>query len=98
MKNEEFRQKAHSVLDEVINHINEMEKKTGTVADDLKHEYNQKLARLKEIKKDLTAKLDDYEVLTESRWDVVKESFDEFLDQVYDAWKENYKKAKSAFK
>lgn len=98
MKNEEFRQKAHSVLDEVINHINEMEKKAGAVSDDLKHEYNQKLARLKEIKKDLTAKLDDYEVLTESRWDVVKDSFDEFLDQVYDAWKENYNKAKSAFK
>ncbi len=98
MKNKDFREKAHSVLDEVIDHINEMEKKANTVSDELKHEYNQKLARLKEIKKDLTSKLDDYEVLTESRWDVVKESFDEFMDQVYEAWKENFKKAKSAFK
>lgn len=98
MKNEEFRQKAHSVLDEVINHINEMEQKAGEVTEDLKHEYNQKLSRLKEIKNDLTAKLADYEVLSESRWDVVKDSLSEFLEHVSDAWKESYDKTKSAFK
>ncbi len=98
MKKEEFRQKAHSVLDEVINHINEMEKKAGEVSDDLKHEYNQKLSKLKEIRNDLTAKLDDYEVLSENRWDVVKDSFSEFLEHVTVAWKESFNKAKSAFK
>ncbi len=98
MKNEEFRQKAHSVLDEVMNHIAEMEKKANEVSDDLKHEYNQKLKRLREIQHDLSEKLNDYETISESRWDVVKESFSDFLDKVNDAWKENYIKAKSAFK
>ena len=97
MKKEEFRSKAHSVLDEVMNHITEMEGKANEITDDLKHEYNQKLARLKEIQHDLSEKLDDYEILSESRWDVVKDSFSDFLDKVNDAWKDNYTKAKSAF-
>ena len=98
MKKEEFREKAHSVLDEVINHIADMEKKANDVTDDLKDEYNKKLARLKEIKLDLTKKLDDYEGMTESRWDIVKESFSEFLERVNKAWKDSYDKASSAFK
>lgn len=98
MKNEDFRQKAHSVLDEVMNHIAELEKKANTVTDELKHDYNQKLSRLKEIQHDLSAKLEDYETMTESRWDIVKDSFGDFLDKVTDAWKDNYTKAKSAFK
>lgn len=98
MKNEEFRQKAHTVLDEVMNHIAEMERKANSVSDDLKQEYNQKLSRLKEIQHDLSAKLNDYETITDSRWDVVKDSFGDFLDKVNDAWKESYGKAKSAFK
>ncbi len=98
MKKEDFRQKAHSVLDEVINHIADMEKKANDVTDDLKDEYNKKLVRLKEIKLDLTKKLDDYEGMTESRWDIVKESFSEFLERVNKAWKDSYDKASSAFK
>lgn len=98
MKNEEFRHKAHSVLDEVMNHIAEMEKKASEVSDELKIEYNQKLKRLKEIQHDLSAKLNAYETITDSRWEVVKDSFGDFLDKVNDAWKESYVKAKSAFK
>ena len=98
MKNEEFRKKAHSVLDEVMNHIAEMEKKANEVSEDMKHEYNQKIKRLKEIQHDLSKKLEDYETISESRWEVVKESFSDFLDKVNDAWKENYDEAKSAFK
>ena len=98
MKNEEFRKKAHSVLDEVMSHIAEMEKKANEVSEDMKHEYNQKIKRLKEIQHDLSKKLEDYETISESRWEVVKESFSDFLDKVNDAWKENYDKAKSAFK
>lgn len=86
MKKEDFRQKAHSILDEVINHIAEMEKKANDVSDDMKDEYNKKMERLKEIKLDLTSKLNEYEEMTESRWDVVKESFDEFLVKVTKAW------------
>jgi hypothetical protein len=98
MKKEDFRQKAHSILDEVINHIAEMEKKANDVSDDMKDEYNKKMERLKEIKLDLTSKLNEYEEMTESRWDVVKESFDEFLVKVTKAWKDSYIKASTAFK
>jgi hypothetical protein len=98
MKKEEFREKAHSVLDEVINHIIEMEKKSNDVSDDLKDEYNKKLSRLKEIKLDLTAKLNEYEKMSESKWDIVKDSFSDFLDKVNKAWKDSYNKASSAFK
>ena len=78
MKNEEFRQKAHSVLDEVMNHIAEMEKKANGVSEDMRHEYNQKLKRLREIQHDLSTKLNSYETITECRWDVVKDSFTDF--------------------
>lgn len=98
MKKDEFREKAHSVLNEIMDNIAEMEKKAGSISEDLKHEYNKKLVRLKEIQKDLSAKLEDYETISEGRWDVVKESFSDFLDKVYEAWKENYNKAKSSFK
>lgn len=98
MKKEDFRVKAHSVLDEVINHIAEMEKKANEVTEDLKDEYNKKLSSLKEIKLDLTKKLEDYDGMTESRWAVVKESFSEFLDKANKAWKDSYDKAASAFK
>ena len=98
MKKEDFRQKAHSVLDEVIHHIAEMEKKANEVSGDLKDEYNKKLVRLQEIKLDLTQKLEDYEGMTESRWSIVKESFSEFLDKANKAWKDSYDKASSAFK
>ena len=98
MKKEEFRQKAHSVLDEVINHIIEMEKKSNEVSDELKEEYNKKLSSLKEIKYDLTAKLSEYEKMSESKWDIVKDSFSDFLDKVIKAGKDNYNKASKAFK
>ena len=98
MKKEDFREKAHSVLDEIIDNIAEMEKKANEVSDDMKEEYSKKLERLKEIKLDLTKKLDDYEGMTETRWDVVKESFEEFLVRVSKAWQVSYKKASSEFK
>jgi len=98
MKKEDFRQKAHSVLDEIINNIAEMEKKVNEVSDDMKEEYNERIARLQEIKHDLTKKLEDYEGMTENRWDVVKESFEEFIVRVNKAWKVSYRKASSAFK
>lgn len=99
MKKEDFRQKAHSVLDEIIDSIAEMEKKANEVSDDMKkEEYNERIARLQEIKHDLTKKLEDYEGMTENRWDVVKESFEEFLVRVNKAWKVSYRKASSAFK
>ena len=98
MKKEDFRQKAPSVLDEIIDHIADMEKRANDVSDDMKEEYNKKIERLKEIKLDLTKKLDDYEGMTETRWDIVKESFEEFLVRVSKAWQVSYKKASTAFK
>ena len=98
MKQEDFRKKAHSVLDEIVDYIAEIEKKADKASDDMKEEYNQKLKRLKEIKLDLTNKLEDYENITESRWEVVKESFSEFMDKVNKAWQDSYNKASSVFK
>lgn len=98
MKKEEFKEKAHSVLDEVVEHIAEMEKKASSVSDEMKDEFNKRLKRLKEIKSDLTQKLKDYEGMSESKWDIVKDSFDDFLEKVNKAWKDSYKKASSAFK
>ena len=98
MKKEDFRQKAHSVLDEIINNIAEMEKKVNEVSDDMKEEYNERIARLQEIKHDLTKKLEDFEGMPENRWDVVIESFEEFLVRVNKGWKVSYRKASSAFK
>ena len=75
-----------------------MQQTANDVSDDMKEEYNKKIERLKEIKLDLTKKLDDYEGMTETRWDIVKESFEEFLVRVSKAWQVSYKKASTAFK
>ncbi|MDD3787221.1 MAG: hypothetical protein PHO94_00825, partial [Petrimonas sp.] len=61
MKKEEFRSKAHSVLDQVVNRINEMEVKANEVADDAKEEYHKQLDNLKDIKKNLSEKLDEFD-------------------------------------
>lgn len=98
MKKEEFREKAHSVLDQVINRVNEMEAKAGDVAEDAKKEYQEQLQRLKEIQRELSEKLDEYEGIAESKWSVLKDGAKDFFDQVLEAWNENYVKVSKAFK
>lgn len=98
MKKEEFKQKAHNVLDELVDYIDKLEAKAGEIADDAKEEYQDQLFRLKEIRENLSSKLDEYDNIADSKWDVVKESAASFFTSVSDAWKENYAKVSDAFK
>ena len=98
MKREEFKQKIQSVLGELADRIDELESKADTIADNAREEYAKQLANLQELKEKLSAKMDEYEHLSEGKWDVVKSSAAEFIGTVSTAWKENYFKIAEAFK
>lgn len=98
MKKEEFKNKAQSVLDELSSRIDEMETRANEMADDAKEEYYKQLDNLKDLKSQLSAKLDEFDKIADSKWDVVKESAGEFFNSVSSAWKESYAKIVDAFK
>lgn len=98
MKKEEFKQKTRDVLDELADYITKLEDKAGEIAEDAKEEYRDRLENLKEIKNNLALKLEEYEQIADSKWDVVKESAGSFFATVADAWKENFGKVAEAFK
>jgi len=98
MKKEEFKQKTRDVLDELADYITKLENKAGEIAEDAKEEYRDRLENLKEIKNNLASKLEEYEQIADSKWDVVKESAGSFFTTVADAWKENFGKVAEAFK
>ena len=92
MKKEEFKNKAQSVLDELSSRIDEMEARANEMADDAKEEYYKQLDNLKDLKSQLSSKLDEFDKIADSKWDVVKESAGEFFNSVSSAWKESYAK------
>lgn len=98
MKKAEFKQKAHDVLDELIEYIDKLESKAEEIADDAKEEYSQQLNNLKEIRDNLSGKLDEYEKVADTKWDVVKNSATEFFANVSEVWKESYTKIANTFK
>lgn len=98
MKKEEFRQKTYEVVNELADYISKLEEKAGEIAEDAKEEYADRLEKLKEMKDNLSAKLEEYEQIADSKWDVVKESAGSFFTSVAGAWKENYDKVVDAFK
>ncbi|SFL25136.1 hypothetical protein SAMN05216357_11659 [Porphyromonadaceae bacterium KH3CP3RA] len=98
MKKEEFKQKTYDVLNELADYITKLEDKAGEIAEDAKEEYRERLKNLKEIKNNLSAKLEEYEQVADSKWDVVKDSAVNFFASVADAWKENFGKVADAFK
>ncbi|RNC65728.1 hypothetical protein [Proteiniphilum sp. X52] len=98
MKKEEFKQKTYDVLNELADYITKLEDKAGEIAEDAKEEYQARLENLKEIKNNLSAKLEEYEQVADSKWDVVKDSAISFFASVADAWKENFGKVAEAFK
>jgi F0F1-type ATP synthase membrane subunit b/b' len=98
MKKEEFKNKAQSVLDELSSRIDEMETRANEIADDAKEEYYKQLDNLKELKSQLSTKLDEFDKIADSKWDVVKESAGEFFNSVSSDWKESYAKIVDAFK
>ena len=98
MKKEEFKQKTLEVLDELSEHISKLEDKAGDIAEDAREEYRNQLANLKEIKENLSTKLDEFENVADGKWDVVKERASSFFTSVAGSWKENFGKVADAFK
>ena len=98
MNKEEFKQKTRDVLNELTDSILKLEDRAGEIADDAREEYQQQLDNLRNIRDNLSSKLDEYENITDSKWDVVKESAGNFFASVSDSWKENYGKVADAFK
>lgn len=98
MRKEEFKRKTRDVLNELAEYIDRLESKAGEIAEDAKEEYQEQLLKLKDIRENLSNKLDEYEKIADTKWDVVKESAGNFFSSVGDAWKENYAKVSEAFK
>ncbi|HOO95623.1 MAG TPA: hypothetical protein PLH60_10805 [Proteiniphilum sp.] len=98
MKKEEFKQKTHQVIDELAETISRLEARAGEIADDAKEEYKEQLEKLRELRDSLSAKLDEYDMMADGKWDVVKESAGNFFASVAEAWKENYGKVADAFR
>ena len=98
MKKEEFKQKTRDILDELTAYISKLEDKAGEITDDAREEYQKRLDNLKDIRDNLSAKLDEYENMADSKWDVVKESASNFFASVAESWKENFGKVTDAFK
>lgn len=98
MKKEEFKQKTHQVIDELAETISRLEARAGEIAEDAKEEYKEQLEKLRELRNSLSEKLEEYDLMADSKWDVVKESAGNFFGSVTEAWKENYGKVSEAFK
>ena len=98
MKKDDFKQKTHELLDELKEFIENMEQKADEIADDAKEGYYKQLKNLKEIRDNLAAKLDEYEGITDTKWNVIKESAEDFFESVVDSWKKNFSRVTEAFK
>ncbi|MDD5345263.1 MAG: hypothetical protein PHY68_00830 [Proteiniphilum sp.] len=98
MKKEEFKQKTHQVIDELAETISNLESRAGQIAEDAKEEYKEQLDKLRELRDSLSAKLEEYDKMTDGKWDLVKESAGNFFASVAEAWKENFGKVSDAFK
>ncbi len=98
MKKSEYKEKIHELLEELKEHISNLEKKAGEIADDAKKEYHEQLNNLKDIRDNLAIKLEEYENISETKWDVVSEAAADFCASVSEAWRKNYNKAVEAFK
>lgn len=98
MKSDDFKQKTHKVLDELAEHIERLEQKAGEIAEDAKVEYYEQLEYLKNTRDRLSSKLNEYEIIADDKWDVIKESAANFFGTVSESWKENFANLSEAFK
>ncbi len=98
MKKEEFKQKTNEVIDELAEAISKLEARAGEIAGDARKDYEEQLQKLRELRESLSSKLEEYDQVANSKWDVVKESAGNFFASVADAWKENFGKVSEAFK
>ncbi len=98
MRKEEFKQKMHQIVDELAARIDKLEQRADEIADDAKQEYREQLDNLKGIRDNLSAKLEEYESIADSKWGVIRESAGDFFTSVAEAWTENYERVANAFK
>lgn len=98
MRKEEFKQKMHQIVDELAARIDKLEQRADEIADDAKQEYREQLDNLKGIRDNLSSKLEEYESIADSKWEVVRESAGDFFTSVAEAWIENYERVANAFK
>jgi|SRR5690554_827859 ElaB/YqjD/DUF883 family membrane-anchored ribosome-binding protein len=98
MRKEEFKQKMHQIVDELAVRIDKLEQRADEIADDAKQEYREQLDNLKGIRDNLSSKLEEYESIADSKWEVIRESAGDFFTSVAEAWIENYERVANAFK
>ena len=98
MRKEEFKQKMHQIVDELAARIDKLEQRADEIADDAKQEYREQLDNLKGIRDNLSSKLEEYESIADSKWEVIRESAGDFFTSVAEAWIENYERVANAFK
>ena len=98
MRKDDFKQKTHELLDELKVFIVNLEKKAEHIAEDAKDGYYEQLNNLRGIRDNLASKLDEYEGISDTKWDVIKESAEDFFESVTDAWKKNFSRVTEAFK
>lgn len=98
MKKDEFKQRAYQILDELAAYIDKLDQKADEIADDAKQEYREQLDNLKGIRDNLASKLKEYEAKADCKWDVIRDSADDFFSTVADSWKENFEKVAQAFR
>lgn len=98
MNKQEFKQKTQEILDQLEAKIDEMKVGVANVAEEAKEEYAEQLDKLGKLKEDLTDRLNRFDTIADSKWDVVKESAANFFETVSGSWKDNYAKVVEAFK
>ena len=96
MNKQEFKKSILDLIDQLDNRIDELKKKASTLAEDTKDEYSEHIESLQKLKDELADKFDQFEQVSESRWDIVKESAASFFSKVADAWREDFEKVKDS--
>lgn len=98
MKKDDFKQRTHKILDELVEHIEKLEQKVDDIAEDAKEEYSEQLEKLKGIRDNLSTKLDEYEKIADSKWDIVKERAGNFFEDISKSWKDNFTNVSDVFR
>ncbi|MGI6074224.1 MAG: hypothetical protein ACOYEA_06260 [Fermentimonas sp.] len=98
MKKDEFIQRTHELIDELSEHIDNLEIKANEIKEDAKVEYAEQIENLKDLRDKLSSKLEEYECIADTKWDIIKESAGNFFEDVAKSWKENFSNVSEAFR
>lgn len=98
MKRGDFKQKTHELLEELREFISNLEQKTDEIAEDAKESYYEQLENLKGIRDKLADKLNEYDEISDTKWDVIRDSAEDFFSTVADSMKKNFSRVTEAFK